>query len=239
MADGAAQAEATPPMPKLAPPRAPRDWKGHLKSFAKRVMPRAVLVDRGTGGARRVALTFDDGPHEMADAYLDVLDRFGVRATFFVVGRECAAHPDELARIAARGHELAGHGYTHDAFPTMTVAGLRDELGRTSALLPAPSTRRALVRPPRGATSLRSLAVCAQAGYTTVLWSRDSDDCRTSSADDVVARLAPDALSPGEIVLLHEGQEWTLAALPRVLEALARAGWRAVTAGEIIGAGAR
>jgi len=238
VADGAAQTQAAPAMPKLAPPRAPRDWKGHLKALAKRVMPRAVLVDRGVGGARRVALTFDDGPHPMADAYLDVLDRFGVRATFFVVGRECAAYPEVLARIAARGHELAGHGYTHESFPTMTVAGLRDELGRTSALLPAPSTRRALVRPPRGATSLRSLAVCAHAGYTTVLWSRDSDDCRTSSADDVVARLAPHALIPGEIVLLHEGQDWTLAALPRVLEALARAGWRAVTVGEIIGAGA-
>jgi|SoiMethySBSTD1v2_1073268.scaffolds.fasta_scaffold10507_3 peptidoglycan/xylan/chitin deacetylase (PgdA/CDA1 family) len=223
-------------MPKLAPPRVPRDWRGHLKSLAKRVMPRAVLVDRGVGSERRVALTFDDGPHEMADAYLDVLDRFGARATFFVVGKECAPRRDALARIAARGHELAGHGYTHDSFPTMTVAGLRDELARTAALLPAPTTRRALVRPPRGATSLQSLAVCAHAGYTTVLWSRDSDDCRTSSADDLVARLAPDALVPGEIVLLHEGQEWTLAALPRVLEALARAGWRAVTVGEIIGA---
>ena len=66
------------------------------------------------------------------------------------------------------------------------------------------------------------------------MWSRDSDDCRTSSAADVAARLAPDALSPGDIVLLHEAQDWTLAALPPALEALAAAGWQAVTVGEIL-----
>jgi peptidoglycan-N-acetylglucosamine deacetylase len=66
------------------------------------------------------------------------------------------------------------------------------------------------------------------------LWSRDSDDCRTSSPDEVRARLAPEALTPGEIVLLHEAQDWTLAALPRALEALAASGWRAVTVGEIL-----
>ena len=67
-----------------------------------------------------------------------------------------------------------------------------------------------------------------------MMWSRDSDDCRTSSPADVAARLAPDALSPGDIVLLHEAQDWTLAALPPALEALAAAGWQAVTVGEIL-----
>jgi peptidoglycan/xylan/chitin deacetylase (PgdA/CDA1 family) len=90
------------------------------------------------------------------------------------------------------------------------------------------------VRPPYGATSVRSLAVCAAAGYTTVMWSRDSDDCRTTSPDEVVARMAPADLRPGEIVLLHEGQSWTLAALPRILEKLGAAGWQAVTVGELL-----
>ena len=76
--------------------------------------------------------------------------------------------------------------------------------------------------------------MCAAAGYTTVMWSRDSDDCRTLASDDVVARVVPADLTPGEIVLLHEGQSWTLAALPRILTALADAGWRAVTVGEIL-----
>src|SRR5260370_353619 len=82
-----------------------------------------------------------------------------------------------------------------------------------AALLPQPRTRRALVRPPTGQTPPGSLARCARAGYSTVLWSRDSDDCRTQDPAEIVARLAPEALTPGEIVLMHECQPWTLAAL--------------------------
>ena len=219
---------------KLAPPRERASWKGRMKALAARAIPDRVLVKCGVAGAPRVALTFDDGPDGMTDAYLDVLDRFEARATFFVVGRACEENAETLLRIVARGHEVAGHGFTHTAFPTLGVGALRAELARTAALLPPATTPRPRVRPPFGATSLRSLATTAQAGYTTVLWSRDSDDCRTSSPDEVLARLAPDGLTPGEIVLLHEAQDWTLAALPRALEALAAAGWQAVTVGEIL-----
>jgi peptidoglycan/xylan/chitin deacetylase (PgdA/CDA1 family) len=226
------RAEAAPP--KLAKPRQPPNWKSRLKDLAARAIPDRVLVKRGAAGAKRVALTFDDGPHELTDAYLDVLDRFGARATFFVVGRACEQHPEALLRIVARGHEVAGHGFTHTAFTKLGVGALRDELARTAALLPPAATGRPLVRPPYGATSVRSLAVSAQAGYTSVLWSRDSDDCRTTAPAEVAARLAPGELQPGEIVLMHESQEWTLAALPPALEALAAAGWQAVTVGEIL-----
>jgi peptidoglycan-N-acetylglucosamine deacetylase len=197
-----------------------------------------VLIRRGSARARTVALTFDDGPHALTDAYLDLLERYDARATFFVVGNACAAHPGAAARIAARGHEVAGHGFSHRAFPKLDARTLRDELARTAALLPTPRTPRPLVRPPYGATSVRSLALCAQAGFTTVLWSRDSDDCRTLAPDEVAARVAPGAIVPGEIVLLHEGQDWTLAALPRILESLAGDGWRMVPVGEmLLGAG--
>jgi peptidoglycan/xylan/chitin deacetylase (PgdA/CDA1 family) len=227
--------EASPPGgPKLAHDRRAPPWRSRLRRLALRAVPRDVLVERGAGGGRRVALTFDDGPHEMTDAYLDVLDRFGARATFFVVGKTCEAHPAALRAVVARGHELAGHGFTHTAFPKLDAAALSDELDRTSALLPPARVGRRLVRPPTGATSLRSLALCARAGYTTVLWSRDSDDCRTTSPDEVAARVAPDVVQPGDIVLLHESQVWTLAALPRILEGLARAGWETVPVGELL-----
>src|SRR5262245_4088826 len=220
--------------PVLAPPRTQPTWRSRIKDFAALALPRQLLVTRGVGGARRVALTFDDGPYELTDAYLDVLDRFGARATFFVVGEECARLPETLLRIVARGHEVAGHGFSHTAFPSLSVGQLRDELERTAALLPPMPTSRRLVRPPFGATSMRSLAVSAQAGFTTVLWSRDSDDCRTTSVEEVAARLAPDALTPGEIVLLHESQKWTLATLPGALQALAAAGWQMVTVGDML-----
>jgi len=218
---------------KMAPPAQTGSLRSRLKHLAAAAVPRAVLVRRGPGTRKQVALTFDDGPHALTDAYLDVLDCFGARATFFVVGRACAEHGPALRRIVARGHEVAGHGFTHTAFTKLDAGALRDELDRTAALLPPVRTPLRLVRPPTGATSVRSLALCARAGYTTVLWSRDSDDCRTTSADEVAARLAPEALQAGDIVLLHESQAWTLEALPRVLEGLGRGGFQAVTVSEL------
>jgi peptidoglycan/xylan/chitin deacetylase (PgdA/CDA1 family) len=218
----------------MAPPRQPDSLLGRARRLFAEAMPRSVIVRRGATKAKDVALTFDDGPDELTDAYLDVLDRYDARATFFLIGKACAAHPDAVRRIVARGHEVAGHGYEHIAFPKLSGDALESELARTAALLPPPSTRRALVRPPTGRTTPTSLARVARAGYSTVLWSRDSDDCRTQNPDEIVARLAPEALTPGEIVLLHECQPWTLAALPKILENLGNAGWRTVTVGELV-----
>ncbi len=223
-----------PPLRMAAPATAPT-LRTRVRVLAAEALPRSVIVRRGSGTEKRVALTFDDGPDDMTDAYLDILDKFGARATFFVLGKACSKYQDAAARIAARGHEVSGHGFTHKSFTKMDAGALRDELERTSALLPRAPTARPLVRPPHGATSLRSLMVTARAGYTTVLWSRDSDDCRTSNAAEVAARVAPASLTPGEIVLLHEGQSWTLEALPDILGKLAAAGWKTVSVGEMLG----
>jgi peptidoglycan-N-acetylglucosamine deacetylase len=204
-----------------------------VRLLAMRVLPRAVLIGRGPADRRRVALTFDDGPSEMTGGYLDALEAAGARATFFVVGETCVLHRAALLAIVARGHEVAAHGYTHRPFPSLAASELRDELEQTARLLPPPR-QRPLVRPPSGRVSPGSIAHSARAGYTTVLWSLDSDDCRTSSPAQLIANLAPQRLSAGDIVLLHEGQAWTLEALPAALGALREAGYEMVTVSELI-----
>ena len=77
------------------------------------------------------------------------------------------------------------------------------------------------------------LIACAQAGFTTVLWSHDSDDCRTESADDIVRGVSGADMPGGSIVLLHEGQSWTLDALPAILHGLKEAGHELVTVGKL------
>jgi len=214
------------------------------KKLARSFLPETVVVWHGRaeraapGGphGRPVALTFDDGPDELTRAYLEVLERFGARATFFVVGKLCAAHPELVSAIAAGGHELSAHGYTHRRFPGLSRRELREELSGTASLLPPCSGRRPLVRPPHGAVSLWSTLACANAGFTTVLWSHDSGDSCTTRADDVCAAFEDErALEPGAIVLLHEGQPWTLQALPTVLGKLSEAGHDFVTVGELLG----
>jgi len=206
-----------------------------VRAVASAVLPPSLVVWRAPGDGARVALTFDDGPTELTEAYLSVLDRAGARATFFVLGAQCSQWPSVVAEIERRGHELASHGYSHATFPRLERMGLlEDELARTASLLP-PTGQRPMVRPPHGSVSFRSLVACARAGFTTVLWSNDSGDSRTESADQVVRGVLDARVPGGSIVLLHEGQRWTLEALPAIVHGLKEAGHELVTVGELLG----
>jgi peptidoglycan/xylan/chitin deacetylase (PgdA/CDA1 family) len=199
-------------------------------------LPRSILCVRGRRerGRKRVALTFDDGPDPMTPEYLDVLARLGVRATFFLIGERAAREPGLVREYRRLGHDVGGHGWSHEPFSTMSDERLQDELARTEAVLGAVEGRLRFVRPPRGATSVRSLLQVAAAGYTTVLWSVDSDDCRARDPRVVERRVRPAALFPGDVVLLHELQPWTLAAIPRVVHALRDGGYELVTVSELL-----
>lgn len=244
-----------------APLLALRDGKSLLahgrrtaKALAEQLLPDSLVVFRGPEGRRapldplrralhrpqavkpgRIALTFDDGPTPLTLSYLDALDRVGARATFFLVGELCQQHPELVAAIADRGHELAGHGYTHRRFTGFSTAELLSELEKTQALLPPPQAGRLLVRPPFGAVSLSSLLACARRGYTTVLWSLNSGDWRASNSSEVESAVASAPSSAGDILLFHEGQTLTLDALPAVVRNLKELGHEMVTVGELLG----
>lgn len=224
----------------VQPVRSKRRRKA-VKTVAATLLPASMVVWRGhedepgLGNPGRLALTFDDGPTDLTEEYLRILSQFGARATFFVVGELCERRPDLVERIAAEGHELAGHGYTHRRFPTLTASELELELQRTAALLPANTRGRSLVRPPHGAVSPWSILACTRAGFTTVLWSYDSGDWCTDSSEEVVAAFEDEEASkPGAIVLLHEGQSWTMEALPSIVGKLRKAGHELVTVDEIL-----
>ena len=220
------------------------------KVIAQHLLPRSVAVwrgsearHRGLGALRygwrtntapgRVALTFDDGPAPLTHEYLRVLAELDARATFFLVGEMCVEYPELVRAIAVHGHEVAGHGYTHRRFTSLTRAELEAELWRTAAVLPPTPAAKKLVRPPYGAVSLATLATCARHGFTRVMLSLNSGDWRERSAPDV-AKTFVQAVAPGEIVLLHEGQPWTLDALPTIIENLRKCGHELVTVSELL-----
>jgi peptidoglycan-N-acetylglucosamine deacetylase len=217
-----------------------RTGRKSARAVGEFVLPRSLVVWRQTRSRRakerrQVALTFDDGPTSLTPDYLSVLARYDARATFFVIGEFCARQPELVNAIAAAGHELAGHGYTHRRFTELSPEALRAELLETQRLLPATPRRPALVRPPHGAVSVASTLTSARAGFTTVLWSHNSGDWATARADDVTRAFEGPALPGGAIVLFHEGQTWTLEALPKVLSNLKEAGHELVTIGELLG----
>ena len=206
-----------------------------LKTIARRLrnrgaalLPATVMVQHGSRRSKRLAMTFDDGPDEMTTEYLTLLGQLEVASTFFVTGQNCAKFPELVREIAEHGHQLAGHGYTHTRFPELGTRALLRELRETQRLLPTPNGR-PLVRPPHGALSTRSLAVVAGAGFVTAMWSHDSEDWRVHDAAGLQAQNRPEDLAGGDVVLLHEGQRWTLDALPGIVEQLRSSGFEFVT----------
>ncbi len=207
-----------------------------IKSAIFDAIPGSRVIQRGPPSHRRVALTFDDGPDHMTQAYLDLLDRLRVPATFFLVGRQCEKEPELTREYLKRGHQIASHGYDHTNFPALRLNALRDQLRRTDEALGLRTEPNRWVRPPYGKMDARVLAQLIGHGRTIALWSLDPRDYATQDSAEVVARCAPSVVKPGDVILLHEGQQWTLDALPGIVGPLRDDGYELVTMAEMFAA---
>jgi peptidoglycan/xylan/chitin deacetylase (PgdA/CDA1 family) len=194
---------------------------------------RGRIVWRGPSHARRVALTFDDGPGALTARYLETLEGAGVAATFFVMGYYVERDPGIVAAYLRGGHQLAGHGYYHKRFTRLSPAQLQDQLLRTERAL-GPLPQRHWVRPPHGAIGPVDAATMLARGYTVAMWSLDSCDHDGATPEVLAARCAPEHVGPGEVLLFHEGEERTLAALPHIIDQLRGDGYELVTMADLL-----
>jgi len=203
------------------------------QALLQRAVPNGRLVYRGSRDARRVALTFDDGPDELTPAYLDVLDRYGVPGTFFVMGDLCETRPDAVGEYRRRGHQIGSHGYDHTRFTALSWAQLEEQLDRTEREIGPVPEGRLWVRPPYGQFDARALAKLWGRGHVVAMWSLDSRDYGHPAAEVIAARCAPEQVEPGEVLLFHEGHQHTVDALPIVIERLVADGYELVTMADL------
>lgn len=206
-----------------------------MKQVARPVLQRASrgrLVWRGPADRRRIALTFDDGPHPLTTRTLELLAHHGVPATFFVMGTWMAEQPARVGEYLRGGHQLAGHGFYHKRFTELTTAALREELRRMAEAI-APMPHGPWVRPPHGTIGARDVSTMIAAGYVIALWSLDSRDHDGAPSEVLVDRCRPELMAPGEVVLFHEGEESTLAALPTIIDRLQADGYELVTMADL------
>jgi len=195
--------------------------------------------ERTTDG-RTIALTFDDGPNPPhTDRILDVLDRYGVPATFFCVGLHASAHHEVLARMAEAGHRIGNHTWSHPFLPDLSLRQLALQLERTDEVIAeaAPAQRPRLFRPPYGSRTPEILSWLADdnAGPTVVLWDVEPFDWALPGAD-VIARRVLEQARAGSVVLMHDGggdRSQTAEALPAVIEGLLARGYRFALADEL------
>lgn len=186
-------------------------------------LPRDRFMTRGPRTARpEVALTFDDGPHpEHTPRLLDALAAHEITATFFVVGREVERHANIVERIAADGHTIGHHSWTHSEPADTPSATLLDEVDRTVALLASITGRVAdRFRPPKGQLSAAKLVGLLRAGQRVVLWSADPKDYALTDSQPLRRWADTTVPAAGDIVLLHDVHPYAAGALDAI------AGWR-------------
>lgn len=171
---------------------------------------RPILGVTRAHAKNRIALTFDDGPHPTETRrILDLLDQFGHKATFFIVGERAQHHPDVVREIVKRGHALANHSYHHKhSTPFLSPDDLAEELARVNQLIrDAQGKVTRWFRPPVGLISPRVRKGSELAGLELVGWSAKARDGWESTTVPSATKRLVKALEPGAILLLHDGTE--------------------------------
>jgi peptidoglycan/xylan/chitin deacetylase (PgdA/CDA1 family) len=177
---------------------------------------------------KRLALTFDDGPSDDTPQVLDLLKKYGIKATFCMVGEEVQRYPELVRRVVAEGHELCNHSWKHDDLGTMSAAAARDDIERTDAAIAAaaPGVTVPFFRAPYGSWG-HSAKEGVKAGHTPLGWVVDPDDWLLPGAD-VIADRIEQQLTPRAVVLVHDGggdRKQTVEALRKLIPKLKGEGW--------------
>jgi peptidoglycan/xylan/chitin deacetylase (PgdA/CDA1 family) len=177
-----------------------------------------------------LALTFDDGPGPYTARLLDMLKRRSARATFFVIGRNAAANPHLVRREAAEHHEIGNHTYDHADLAALSTESIHQEIEHTQkAIHQATGSWPTIMRPPYGAINTK---VNHAVGLPEIMWRGDTLDWLHRNSGRVrrsVLKLA----KRNAVILVHDIQRTTVAAMPATLNSLIDRGYTLVTVSEL------
>lgn len=185
------------------------------------------------------ALTFDDGPSRNTGALLDLLATYGIKASFFLLGKNVSTYNAMTKRIAEEGHEIGNHSWSHPNLRQLTSEQVKEELGNTDSLLRSLGITPLYMRPPYGAFDSRTIDVANELGVDVVLWSLDSHDWKSLPADYAKLRSTRgtvyDEGALRGIFLFHDTHKSTVEDLPRIIANLRAGGCeRFVTVSEYL-----
>jgi len=170
-----------------------------FKVIARRFLGTIIRVDTKESV---VALTFDDGPHpEYTPRLLNILDRHGARATFFMVGELAAKYPAIVKEVTQHGHSIGNHSWDHPSFPSLNSKQRRQQIRQCSTVLAEGEKR--LFRPPFGHQNMASRIDAWAMGYDVIAWSILADDWLDHGPKVIFDKLS-NRIKPGSIVLLHD-----------------------------------
>ena len=192
----------------------------------------------GTREEKRIALSFDDGPHPVfTPKILALLEKYGITATFFMIGRNVEYYPAVARDVYERGHEIGNHTYTHPHMRRIGVDELKREVHMTEEILrkngiPKPK----LFRPPEGFRSGEQVSALETEGYETIIWSLDTHDWQGRAVGEIVS-VVLEGVQGGDILLFHDytsRQNTTITALEQLIPALLEDGYEFVTVSDLM-----
>ena len=214
-------------------------------------IPLSYNIDQLGAANKKIVISFDDGPDpQWTPKMLDILKQKNVPAVFFVIGNMANQRPVILQREYAEGHEIGNHTFTHPRFDDIPQSELRWQLNLTQRLIESTlGVKSILFRPPYGidhqpeyAEEVSQLPLAQEMGYLIVGQRIDPDDWSLRDGKPIPAKEIVDSVlrqaDKGNIILLHDGggdRSQTLAALPKIIDALRARGYQFVSVADLLG----
>ncbi|EGP67386.1 polysaccharide deacetylase [Streptococcus sp. oral taxon 056 str. F0418] len=180
---------------------------------------------------KMVALTFDDGPDaKTTPQALDILKKYGVKATFFMVGQNVAGNEAIIKRVKQEGHQIGLHTWDHPVLTKLPIETVKKEIFDTqTAIYNVVGIKPMITRPPYGAINQTIQKVIDQ---SFIMWDVDSLDWKSRNTKSIMQEIAK--TKPGSIILMHDIHQTSIDALPSVLQYLQEKGYTLVTVDELL-----
>ena len=208
-------------------PRPTTNWQPNPTKSWQTPVPTKSWASPTPHDPNVIYLTFDDGPYpKYTNQIIELLNQYGAKASFFVIGRVAQYHMETIDKTSRAGHVIANHTWNHYALDQLNRDGFYEELLATQNLLGDYQTR--CLRPPYGAINSIGRAYAAELGYVVLLWQVDTRDWSQPGADAIINTTLTYADS-GDVILLHDGgldRSQTVTALQTILPALRDRGYR-------------
>lgn len=205
-----------------------------LPPLSKSVLA-SKFIRHGSEDIKQVAITFDDGPYLLTEKYIEILKAYDIRATFFLIGVQVEKYPDDAKMIIDNGYEIGIHSYNHKKLTNMSIDSIETDLIKSLETIEkiARETDIRFFRPPFGSFNDSVIETAKKHNLTTVLWCVDPQDWQKDDSEQI-ARHVIEKANNGAIILLHEGRQGTLEALPRIIEGLWKKGFEIVSLSELL-----
>ena len=198
-----------------------------------------IIYKCGGVDEKKVALTFDDGPHpEHTRQIISILEEYSVKATFFVIGKNAEEYPEIVKEEAENGYEIGNHTYTHPKIPKLSPSSLENEIEKgENTLFDITGERPVIFRPPGGFCNKDVGSVASKKNYSIILWTIDTRDWEVPSTKKII-NTVKENLRPGAIILFHDyvfGESNTPEALRTIVPYILSEGYELVTVSELLG----